>query len=62
MPEDRSWVAFELRPEARWHDGQPVTVEDVIFSLEHPEDQGRTRSTAPTTPTWSRRWPTAERG
>ena len=34
MPEDRSWVAFTLRPEARWHDGKPVTVEDVIWSLE----------------------------
>ncbi|MAF49694.1 MAG: extracellular solute-binding protein [Rhodospirillales bacterium] len=33
MPEDRSWVAFTLRPEARWHDGKPVTVEDVIWSL-----------------------------
>ena len=33
-PEDRSWVAYTLRPEARWHDGQPVTVEDVIWSLE----------------------------
>ena len=33
-PEDRSWVAFTLRPEARWHDGLPVTVEDVIWSLE----------------------------
>tara|TARA_B100000315_G_scaffold241012_1_gene261440 strand:+ start:545 stop:2383 length:1839 start_codon:yes stop_codon:yes gene_type:complete len=33
MPEDRSWVAFTLRKEARWHDGKPVTVEDVIFSL-----------------------------
>ncbi|MCC7017045.1 MAG: ABC transporter substrate-binding protein [Rhodospirillales bacterium] len=33
MPEDRSWVAFTLRPGARWHDGEPVTVEDVIFSL-----------------------------
>jgi microcin C transport system substrate-binding protein len=33
MPKDRSWVAFTLRKEARWHDGQPVTVEDVIFSL-----------------------------
>ncbi len=33
MPEDRSWVAFELRPEARWHDGLPITVDDVIFSL-----------------------------
>ncbi len=33
VPEDRSWVAFTLRPEARWQDGKPVTVEDVIFSL-----------------------------
>ncbi|MBC6439001.1 MAG: ABC transporter substrate-binding protein [Rhodospirillales bacterium] len=34
MPEDRSWVAFKLRPEARWHDGMPVTVEDVIWTFE----------------------------
>lgn len=34
MPEDRSWVAFDLRPEARWQDGVPITVEDVIFSLD----------------------------
>jgi microcin C transport system substrate-binding protein len=40
MPEDRSWVAFTLRPEARWHDGQPVTVEDVIWSLETLRDKG----------------------
>lgn len=33
-PEDRSWVAFTLRPEARWQDGTPITVEDVIFSLD----------------------------
>jgi len=33
-PDDRSWVTFTLRPEARWHDGLPITVEDVIFSLE----------------------------
>jgi len=32
-PEDRSWVAFTLRPEARWHDGKPITVDDVIYSL-----------------------------
>jgi microcin C transport system substrate-binding protein len=34
VPEDRSWVAFTLRPEARWHDGKPITPEDVIFSFE----------------------------
>ncbi len=33
MPEDRSWVAFTLRKEARWHDGVPVTVEDVIWTF-----------------------------
>jgi microcin C transport system substrate-binding protein len=33
VPEDRSWAAFTLRPEARWHDGKPVTVEDVIFTI-----------------------------
>ena len=33
-PSDRSWVAFTLRKEAKWHDGQPVTVEDVIWSLD----------------------------
>ena len=40
MPEDRSWVRFVLRPEARWHDGKPVTVEDVIFSLETIKTKG----------------------
>jgi len=33
-PPDRSWVAFELRPEARWHDGKPVTADDVIWTFE----------------------------
>jgi microcin C transport system substrate-binding protein len=33
-PEDRSWVAFTLRPQARWHDGSPITVEDVIWSFD----------------------------
>ncbi len=33
-PPDRSWVAFTLRPEARWHDGKPVTPGDVIWSFE----------------------------
>lgn len=33
-PDDFSWVIYHLRKEARWHDGKPVTPEDVIFSLE----------------------------
>lgn len=33
-PDDYSWVSYRLRAEAKWHDGKPVTPEDVIFSLE----------------------------
>lgn len=33
-PPDRAWVEFTLRPEARFSDGQPVTVADVIWSFE----------------------------
>ncbi len=40
-PEDRSWVTFHLRPEARWHDGQPITPEDVIFSLDILKEKGQ---------------------
>ena len=32
--EARSWVEFTLRPEARFADGSPVTVEDVMWSYE----------------------------
>lgn len=34
MPEDRSWVIYRLRPEAKFHDGKPMTAEDVKFSYE----------------------------
>lgn len=33
-PDDYSSVTYRLRAEARWHDGVPVTPEDVIFSFE----------------------------
>ena len=32
-PVDRAWVAFNLRPEARFHDEEPVTAEDVVFTI-----------------------------
>lgn len=40
VPEDRSWAEFTLREEARWHDGEPITVEDVIFSLNVLREEG----------------------
>lgn len=30
---DNSWIIFNLRPEARWQDGQPITADDVVFSF-----------------------------
>ncbi len=33
-PADFSWAVYRLRPNAKWHDGNPVTAEDVIFSFE----------------------------
>ena len=33
-PADYSSVTFRLRPEARWHDGEPITAEDVVWSFE----------------------------
>jgi len=41
MPETRDWIEFELNPEAKFSDGSPVTVDDVIFSLEVIRDKGR---------------------
>lgn len=34
IADDSRQVAFRLREEARWHDGKPITVEDVIFTFE----------------------------
>lgn len=40
MPEDRSYVIFYLNQNARFHDGSPITREDVIFSLETFQTKG----------------------
>lgn len=39
--DDRSSVSFTLRAEARWHDGKPVTPEDVVFSFDILKAKGR---------------------
>jgi len=43
--EDRSWVEFTLREEARFSDGSPVTVEDVMWSYETLGTEGHPRYT-----------------
>lgn len=34
VPKDRSWITFHLRPEAKWHDGKPITAEDVKWTFD----------------------------
>ncbi|POF34015.1 microcin C transport system substrate-binding protein [Roseibium marinum] len=34
FPDDYSWVEYRIDPDARWHDGEPVTAEDVVWSFE----------------------------
>lgn len=32
--DDYSWAVYQLNPKAKWHDGKPVTPEDVVWSVE----------------------------
>ncbi|PTW62824.1 microcin C transport system substrate-binding protein [Breoghania corrubedonensis] len=32
-PDDDSWVEFRINRKARWHDGQPITADDVVWSF-----------------------------
>ncbi|MDG4597037.1 MAG: extracellular solute-binding protein [Candidatus Contendobacter sp.] len=34
VPEDRGSVTFVIRPQAKFHDGSPITADDVLFSFE----------------------------
>lgn len=40
-PEDKSWVIFNLRPEARWHDGVPITARDFEYAMQILREHGR---------------------
>ena len=37
---DLSWVAFKLRDNATWHDGVPITVDDVVFTFDMFKEHG----------------------
>lgn len=47
VADDRSWVIFNLRPEARFNDGRPITAEDVVWTFQtlttkgHPQYKAR---------------------
>ncbi len=38
---DKTYVAFELRPEAKFHDGMPVTADDVAWTFDALREKGR---------------------
>lgn len=40
VPDDRSWIIFTLDPDARWHDGKPISVDDVIWSFNTLKEKG----------------------
>jgi microcin C transport system substrate-binding protein len=40
LPEDRGWVEFTLRPQAKFHDGSMITAEDVAFSFDTLKKEG----------------------
>ena len=37
---DHRWVVFQIRPEAQFQDGSPITPEDIIFSWESQRTKG----------------------
>ena len=53
IPADNSWVAFDLRPEARFGDGTPVTSEDVKWTFDTLREKGR--------PTYAQYWGDVDR-
>ncbi|MFW6366508.1 MAG: extracellular solute-binding protein [Spirochaetota bacterium] len=32
-PDDYTWVTFHINPNARFHDGEPITADDVVFTF-----------------------------
>lgn len=40
MPKDRTWVAFNLNPKAKFSDGTSVTADDVVFSFNALREKG----------------------
>ena len=50
LPADRSWIEFTLDARARFSDGSPVTVEDVIWSWNTLREKGLPNARA----TWAR--------
>jgi microcin C transport system substrate-binding protein len=40
LPKSREWAIFNLRPEAKWHDGTSITADDIVFSFDTIKEKG----------------------
>lgn len=40
-PDDKSWIIFNMRPEARYDNGTPITAADIEFSFQTIREHGR---------------------
>lgn len=40
LADDYSTVEFRLRKQARWHDGEPITAQDVVFTFDQIKEHG----------------------
>jgi microcin C transport system substrate-binding protein len=40
LADDYSWAEFRLRDEAVWHDGEPITAQDVVFTFNQIKESG----------------------
>lgn len=40
-PADRSWIIFHINPKARFHDGAPITADDVVFTFNTLVEKGK---------------------
>lgn len=40
-PDDKSWIIFNMRPEARFDNGSPITAADIEFSFKTIREHGR---------------------
>lgn len=40
-PEDKSWIIFNMRPQARFKDGTPITAADIAYSFSTIREHGR---------------------
>ena len=50
VAEDGAWIAFKIRDGARWHDGKPLTIDDVAYTYRVYRDEATATVSTPLQP------------